>query len=258
MANTERLKQNGYRAAENRLGAPREGPALLSGLAVCGCCGRRMGTTYSGGSKKQGAYLCNALRSTHGAPSCLYVAARRVDEAVAGAFFEAVRPSEISLLEEVLASQSADHERLFEHHRDSVKAATYEVRLAEKRYRAVDPENRLVASELEKSWEEALRSLSEAREAAERFELGHQKTALDPALREQLADFGRRLPELWNSGKLRAGHKKELLRSLVSRVVLSRPEWESVEARVVWISGAVSTLLVRTPALHLNSILHQN
>jgi DNA invertase Pin-like site-specific DNA recombinase len=247
LANTERLRQNGHRAAEYRLGAPREGPALLCGLAVCGCCGRRMGTTYSGGAKKHGAYLCNALRSTHGAPSCLYVAARGVDEAVAGAFFEAVRPSEISLLEEVLASQSADRERLLEHHRDRVKAATYEVRLAEKRYRAVDPENRLVASELEKSWEEALRSLSEATDAAERFEREHQKTALDPALREQLADFGRCLPELWNSGKLRAGHKKELLRSLVSRVVLSRPEPESVEARVVWISGAVSTLSARTP-----------
>ena len=248
LANTERLRQNGYRAAENSLGAPREGPALLSGLAVCGCCGRRMGTTYSGGCKKHGGYICNALRSTHGAPSCLYVAARCVDEAVAGAFFEAVEPSEISLLEEVLATQSADRERLLEHHRDSVKAATYEARLAEKRYREVDPENRLVASELEKSWE-ALRSLSEAREAAERFEQEPWRTALDPALREQLTNFGKHLPELWNSGKLRAGHKKELLRSLICRVVLSRPERESIEARVVWISGAVSTLSVRAPIL---------
>lgn len=254
LANTERLKQNGYRAAGNSLGAPREGPALLSGLAVCGCCGRRMGTTYSGGAKQHGAYLCNALRSTHGDPSCLYVAARGVDEAVAGAFFEAVRPSEISLLEEVLQAQGADRERLLGHHRDRVKAATYEVRLAEKRYRAVDPENRLVASELEKSWEEALRSLSEAKDAAERFEREHQKTALDPALHDQLADFGRRLPELWNSGKLRTGHKKELLRSLVSRVVLSRPEPESVEARVVWISSAVSTLLVRAPILRARDL----
>lgn len=247
MANTQRLRHNGYHVAENSLGAPREGPALLSGLAVCGCCGRRMDTIYSGGAKKHGSYLCKALRSTHGAPSCLYVAARCVDEAVAGAFFEAVEPSEISLLEEVLAAQDADRERLFEHHRDSVKAATYEARLAEKRYREVDPENRLVASELEKSWEMALRALTDAEEAAERFEQEHQQTALDTALREQLADFGRYLPELWDSGKLQAGHKKELLRSLITRVILSRPKQESVEARIVWISGAVSTLSVRAP-----------
>src|SRR5215216_79594 len=208
LANRERLKQNGDRVTENRLGAPRKGPALLSGLAVCGHCGRRMGTTYSG-SKNQGAYFCNALRATHGAPSCLYVAARRVDGAVAGAFFEAVQPSEISLLEEVLTAESANREHLLKHHHDSVKAATYEVRLAEKRYRNVDPENRLVAAELEKGWEVALRSLSEAREAAESFEREHQQTALDPALREQLADFGKHLPELWNSGSLSVEHKKE-------------------------------------------------
>jgi DNA invertase Pin-like site-specific DNA recombinase len=249
LANTERLRQNGYHVAGNSLGAPREGPALLSGLAVCGCCGRRMDTIYSGGSKKQGGYLCKALRSTHGAQSCLYVAARCIDEAVAGAFFEAVEPSEISLLDEVLAAQSADRERLLQYHRDSVKAATYEARLAEKRYREVDPENRLVASELEKSWEMALRALADAEDAAERFEREHQKTTLDPALREQLADFGKYLPELWDSGKLRARHKKELLRSLICRVVLSRPERESIEARIVWISGAVSTLSVRAPIL---------
>ncbi len=246
LANRERLKQNGYRVTENRLGAPRKGPALLSGLGACGHCGRRMGTTYSG-SKNQGAYLCNALRATHGAPSCLYVAARRVDEAVAGAFFEAVKPSEISLLEEVLAAESADRERLLKHHHDSVKAATYEVRLAEKRYRSVDPENRLVAGELEKGWESALRALAEAEEAAERFERENRPTALDPDLRARLADFGKHLPELWNSGRLSVEHKKELLRSLVSRVVLSRPEQENIEARIVWISGTVSTLSVRTP-----------
>jgi hypothetical protein len=177
----------------------------------------------------------------------VYVAARRVDEAVVEAFFEAARPSEISLLEEVLAAQSAHRQRLLKHHHDSVKAASYEVRLAEKRYRSVDPENRLIASELEKGWEAALRSLSETKEAAERLEGEHQQTTLDPALREQLADLGRRLPELWEGGKLRVEYKKELLRSLVSRVILSRPEQQNIEARIVWISGAVSTLSVRTP-----------
>lgn len=71
LANRERLRQNGYRIAENTRGAPRSGPALLAGLAVCGHCGRRMSTVY-GGSKGNGGYVCNALRSTHGAPSCLY------------------------------------------------------------------------------------------------------------------------------------------------------------------------------------------
>ncbi|MDP9412254.1 MAG: recombinase family protein [Actinomycetota bacterium] len=247
LANRERLRQNGYRLAENARGAPRGGSALLAGLAVCGHCGRRMGTVY-GDSKGHGGYVCTALPSTHGARSCLYVPRVRTDEAVVVSFLEAIRPAELDLLEEALQAQSADRERLLRHHRDSVKAARYEARLAEKRYRSVDPENRLVASELEKGWEGALRALAEAEEAAGRFERERPRTdSLDPTLRAQLADLGGRLPELWDSGRLSAEHKKELLRSLIRRTVLSRPQSDSTEIRIVWISGAVSTLSVRQP-----------
>ena len=129
-----------------------------------------------------------------------------------------------------------------------MKGAHYEARLAEKRYRNVDPENRLVASELEKGWESALRALAEAEEAAERFEReGPRTDSLDPALRAGLADLGERLPELWEGGRLSAEHKKELLRSLIRHAVLSRPKSDSTEIRIVWISGAVSALSVSQP-----------
>jgi len=246
LANRERLRQNGYRLTESKRGAPRSGPALLAGLAVCGHCSRRMSVVY-GGSKGQGGYVCNALRSTHGARSCLYAPRPNTDEAVVASFFEAIKPSELDLLEEALQAQSADRERLLRHHQDNTKAAQYEVRLAEKRYRGVDPENRLVAGELEKGWEAALRALAEAEEAAEHFERERPRTELDPTLRAGLADLGRRLPELWDSGRLSVEHKKELLRSLIRRTVLSRPRANSVEVRIVWVSGAVSTLSVRQP-----------
>jgi len=246
LANRERLRQNGYRLAENTRGAPRKGPALLAGLAVCGHCGRRMGVVY-GGSKGRGGYVCTALPSTHGARSRLYAPRVNTDAAVVEAFFEAIRPSELDLLEEALQFQSADRERLLEHHRDNVKAARYEARLAEKRYRAADPENRLVAGELERSWEMTLSALAEAEEAAERFERERPPVELDPTLRAQLADLGKRLPELWDSGRLSAEHKKELLRSLIRHAVLSRPKSDSTEIRIVWISGAVSTLSVSQP-----------
>jgi DNA invertase Pin-like site-specific DNA recombinase len=245
LANKRRLQQND-RLAENTRGAPRGGPALLAGLVVCGHCGRRMSVVY-GGSKGKGGYVCNALPSTHGAKSCLYAPRVNTDAAVVGVFFEAIRPAELDLLEEALRVQGADRERLLEHHQDSVKAARYEARLAEKRYRSVDPENRLVAGELEKGWEAALRTLAEAEEAAGRFERERPRTDLDPALRAGLADLGRCLPELWDGGRLSAEHKKELLRSLIRRTVLSRPKPDSTEIRVVWVSGAVSTLSVGQP-----------
>jgi len=246
LANQQRLRQNGYRLVENTRGAPRSGPALLAGLVVCGHCGRRMSVVY-GGAKGHGGYVCTALPSTHGARSCLYAPRVNADKAVVEAFFEAIRPAELDLLEEALKSQSADREQLLEYHHDNVKAARYEARLAEKRYRSVDPENRLVAGELERSWEMTLRALAEAEEAAERFERERPQAKLEPALRAQLADLGKRLPELWDSGRLSAEHKKELLRSLIRRAVLSRPKSDSTEIRIVWISGAVSTLSVSQP-----------
>ncbi len=242
LANKQRLRENSYRLTKNKRGAPRSGPALLAGLAICEHCGRRMSVVY-GGNKGHGGYVCTALPSTHGARSCLYAPRVNTDEAVVEAFFEAIRPAELDLLEEALEAQSAEGQRLLQHHKDNIKAATYEARLAEKHYRAADPENRLVAGELEKNWEDALRAMAE--ETAERFERQTPQTdSLDPTLREQLADLGKRLPELWDSGRLSMEHKKELLRSLIRRTVFSRPQSDSTEIRIVWISGAVSTLLV--------------
>lgn len=152
----------------------------------------------------------------------------------------------------MLETRSADQERVAQHHRDQIKGAEYEVHKAEKHYRAVDPENRLVAAELERSWEAALQALANTREAAERFERERRSNqpALDPALREQLLDFGKKLPELWESGRLQMAHKKELLRSLIERVILSRPEPEYLEVRIAWISGAVSPLTVPQTLVH--------
>jgi hypothetical protein len=107
----------------------------------------------------------------------------------------------------------------------------------------------LVAAALERDWEAALRAVETGRDAAARFAQASAPPALDPVLRAQLADLGRELPALWASGRLTPAHQKELLRSLVQRVVLNRPTPDTVEARVVWVSGATSLHIV-TPPLH--------
>jgi DNA invertase Pin-like site-specific DNA recombinase len=268
LAIRKRLKENRYRFEQGisnvsqasalaaskdptgSTGAPRDGNALLPGLAYCGVCGQRMRVYYR--DKEGLRYVCDRSRTTYGSPMCSYVQGEIVDEAVVGAFFEAVEPSEIKLLEEVLVARDADHERIARHHEDQIRGAEYEVHLAEKHYRTVDPENRLVAAELERSWEAALGALAETREAAERFERERRANGpvLDPALRAQLLEFGKRMPELWESGSLQQTHKKELLRSLIERVVLSRRQPENLEMRIVWISGAVSPLTLPQTLTH--------
>jgi len=238
-----RLDENGYNFAANKAGATRAGQALLSGLVFCGNCGRHMRVHYRDGEVGC-RYICDGAKTSYGGPICFYLQGDPVDKAVVEAFFDAVKPSEIALLDEVLEGQQADHERLLEHRRDAAKSASYEARLAEKRYREVDPENRLVASELESGWEAALRNLNSAKEELERFERERTEPTLDPDLREQLADLSGRLPELWNSGRLKPEHKKELLRSLIERIILSRPRPDTIGVKIVWVSSAISELEV--------------
>jgi DNA invertase Pin-like site-specific DNA recombinase len=243
VANQDRLTDNAHRFDERTRGAPREGAALLVGLVVCGRCGRQMRVTY----KPQIRYFCNALSGTFAEPMCLHLDGASIDATVVDAFFMAMQPAELDLLDEVLAAAHADHARLAQHYADQGKRAEYEARLAQRQYDAIDPDNRLVAAELERRWELALRALEEAREAAERFKVQPGPTALDPTLRAQLQDVSTHLPTLWDSERLNSAHKKELLRSLIRRVILSRPVRDTVEVKIVWVSGATSVLEVHPP-----------
>ncbi len=152
-------------------------------------------------------------------------------------------------LEEVLAAQQADHARLAQQYTDQVTRAEYEARLAQRQYQAVDPDNRLVAAELERRWELALRAVVEAREAAEHFATQPPAPQLPPLLQEQLRDLGHHLPALWERGQLTPAQQFLLLRRLIRRVIVTRPVPDTVEARVVGVSGAVTALTVHPPIL---------
>ncbi len=242
MRNQARLTDNATRYNEQRRGAVRDGPALLVGLATCARCGRLLHVEY----KQHHHYVCSALAKECGVATCLYLAGTAIDAAVVAAVFSALQPAELDVLDDVLARQQADHARLHQQYTDQVTRAEYEVRLAQRQYGAVDPDNRLVASELERRWELALRALADARAAAERFATQAEIAQLDPVLRQQLRDLGPQLPDLWSSGRLSIQHKKEVLRSLIRRVILDRHPADTVNVTIVWVSGAMSTLQVPT------------
>jgi len=243
MANQARLRDNASHYALRTRGAVREGTALLVGLVVCGRCGRQMHVEY----KREHRYVCSAMQHEYAAPGCLHLDGPSIDAVVVEAFFQALQPAELALLDEALAALRADHEQLAQHYADGVKRAEYDAKLAQRQYDGVDPDNRLVAGELERRWELALRAVQEAQEAQERFLATPPTPPLDPVLRDQLNDLGRQLPALWTSGRLSPAQQKELLRSLIRRVVLTRPQPDQVEANVVWISGAMTPLVVHPP-----------
>jgi hypothetical protein len=168
-----------------------------------------------------------------------------VDAVVVEAFFDAIRPAQLDALEAILAEQRTEHERLAQQWEQRLKRARYESQLAERQYNAVDPENRLVAAELERRWEEKLRQLQETQEAQDRFQQVPSAPELTPELRKQFQNISETLPQLWPV--LTNAQQKELLRSLISHVILSKEAADRVEVKIVWISGHYSVLHAQQP-----------
>ncbi len=163
MTNQRRLAANrsNHKLMDQR-GAAREGHALLQGLAMCGKCGRRMTVRYQG-RNQQAQYQCSDLDPKTGKPRmCFNVSATTVDEAVAKLFLEAVKPAEIELGIAVLAEverQAAQVDRQWQLRLERVR---YEAHLAERRYKAVDPDNRVIARTREREWNDKLEEVERA------------------------------------------------------------------------------------------------
>ncbi len=248
LANQERIRQNGLRFVENfqkAQGIVREGAGLLQGLAVCGHCAYHMQTVY----KHTPRYFCRGhSRTTDVGPcDCTLVRAPAVDEVVVQAFFEAIQPAQLDALEAILAAQQQERQQLERQWQEQLRRTEYEAALAQRQYDAVDPDNRLVAAELERRWEEKLLRLRQAQEDYHHFQQAPLPDTIPPGLREQFQAVSERLPELWP--RLPNAHKKELLRSLIRRVIIRRPAADRLEIRIVWISGGYTDRTAWTPIL---------
>jgi DNA invertase Pin-like site-specific DNA recombinase len=139
-------------------GVPRAGAALLHGLVYCGECGHKLLVQYKGGSR----YLCNYLRQQYGVPVCQNLPAAPIDAWVVDAFFAALAPVELDAYAHAVAAEQAAATQVTAAQRQQLERLRYQAAFAERQFSRVDPENRLVAAELEQRWEGALRALKEA------------------------------------------------------------------------------------------------
>ncbi len=228
-----------YLRRETR-GTPRNGAALLQGIAWCGECGHKLVVQYCNGNR----YACTYLQHTQGAPMCQHLPADPIDARVVEAFFEAVAPAELDAWEQAQAARHDAAGALDRAEAQQVERLRYQALLAERQFNRVDPDNRLVAAELERRWEVALRDLRQAEEAlARRRAAGAQPPDLTAAERADFCALAPRLPELWRQPGVTRAHKKALLRCLIDKVVMRRAT-DCVQLRVVWRGGAVTKLEV--------------
>jgi len=235
--NQERLREN--RSSSSSRGAVRPGEALLQGLVHCGRCGRKMGVRYSG-RDSQPWYICARHTPTGRSQYCCGVAGRAVDGWVECKILEAIQPAGIAA---AIAAVEELERRAGELRREwelQIEQAEYEAALARRRYEAVDPDNRLVAANLERDWEEKLGAVEELRrELAERERRPPMRIV--PADRARLHELARDLPRLWREPTTILEDRKKVVRILVQDVwLMQEDEPRRTNVQIHWHTDAVT------------------
>ncbi len=227
-------------------GIPRPGAALLHGMLYCGECGHKMVVQYKGGTR----YLCNYIRQQHHTPVCQNLPGDPIDRAVVDLFFQALAPLELDAYAQAIAAQQATATHIDQAHQQQIQRLQYEAALAQRQFKRVDPDNRLVAATLEHQWETALRALKQAETTyAQREAQPDPKLDLPPELQTAFQAVGQHLPQLWAQTPpvLTRQHKKALLRCLIDKVVVHRTAPDTVQIRVVWRGGETTTQQLPVP-----------
>ena len=228
----ERLRANSPRGGQ---AAPREGWALLQGVAVCGHCGHAMSVRYGG----SGSYVCRPSKEAGRRQLCQTMNAARVDEAVAEALLEMVRPGSVEgalRAEKLAAERGARQLRSFQL---EVERRQYECDRAEREYRKVEPECRLVKRTLARDWERALERLERASSELERAERRVPPPLELPAA-ASFAGLGERLRQVWEHAAVSMRDRKRLLPTVLESAILRRDrETGTVHLLLHWRGGWV-------------------
>lgn len=242
---------------DRRKSPPREGSALLQGLVLCGICGKRMTVRYY---VREGHpvpdYVCQRRGIETAQPPCQIIPGRGLDEAIGLVILEALTPASLEVAFQVFEELGARRAEVDRIRHAQVERAREEAELAGRQYMLVRPENRLVADNLERQWNEKLLRLAQVEEEynqAVKVEPGE----LDAQDRERIQALAGDLPRVWKDVRTSARDRKRILRLLVEDVTLMRGS-NKVQIQIRWKGGATTSLerplpqnaadLFRTPA----------
>jgi len=246
--NLRRLRENAQAyGADRRQSPPREGPALLQGLVVCGLCGGRMTVHYPtsrSNQKTRVEYRCCQDGIDRGEPFCQRISGSSIDAAIADLLVEAVTPLALEVALTVQDELNARAEEVDNLRRKQVERARYDADLSQRRYLRVDPDNRLVADSLEADWNHKLRAVADAHQEYERLRQA-DSLLLDEEKRARVMALASDFPRLWNDPNTPARERKRLVRLIVEDVTLLKGEDITVNVR--FRGGATQTLSVPRP-----------
>jgi DNA invertase Pin-like site-specific DNA recombinase len=246
-ANRARLTQNAAAHGRDRTtGPPREGPALLQGIIICGTCGQRMTVRYH---QRRGrllpTYVCQRDGISHARRICQAVPGGGLDQRIGQLLIDTLTPLAIEAALTVTAElqhRAAEADALRAAH---VERARYHAELARRRYLAVDPANRLVAGTLEADWNTALRALTQAQDDCDQARK-HDTGQLTAAQQARIGQLATDLPAIWNHPATPARERKRIARLLLTDVTVTRTR-DTITAHVRLPGGQHHTLTTPVP-----------
>ena len=224
-------------------GAVRKGEALLGGLLRCGHCGRRLLVSYNGTKGDIGRYYCDATRGNPRAAACISFGALRVDQAVGVEIVRLLQPLGVEAAVRAITDcehQCGEKQRQLEL---ALEQARYEAVRARRQYDAVDPDNRLVAGELERRWNVALAAVDKLEKELEAL-IRQRPVALGAEERQRLLQMGADLEAAWHHPAATAVTRKRIIRTVLHEVV-ARVEDDLIHLLLHWQGGDHTRITVR-------------
>ena len=201
-------------------------------------------------------YRCNTLQKKYGASNCQTIPIGPIEHEVTESFFSAISPIELDAYAKALESQLQDEQLIQKTHQQQLERLRYQVKLAERQFNQVDPDNRLVAAELEKRWEDSLGELKKAEVAIIKAQKSktHSPSPLPEEMKLIFSAIGKQLPKLWKKPILSSQQKKSFLRCLIDKVVMHRSQRDQIQTRIVSKGGETTTLLIPVPVRSLSEL----
>ena len=245
--NLDQLSRNRTNTEEMVLSGPaREGLALLQGLLICGCCGRRLTPRYQGNGGIYPTYQCNwRKREGLSTKACLTVQCPPLDRVVETRVLEVLSSDQIQLAIDAFEIVSRRHQQIDTQWKMRLQRAEYEAELARRRYEQVDPSNRLVAATLEQRWNDALIELEDVKDQIERLQ--QESLQLTSQQRDEVLELAQNLPQLWHNTATAWKDKKRVLQLLIRDITVKKPEQRAALLQVRWQGGTCEEIRVELP-----------
>jgi len=217
----EQYQRNQAQLQSNRAawgGPARAGSALLSGLLICGRCGLRMNAHYNNNGRTA-RYACSYMKSSYAEPFCQSLKAAPLDALMTRLVLQALEPAALEASLALAADLEAERAALDRHWQQRLERARYDVERARRQYAAVEPENRLVARTLERTWEGAL---AEQTHMEADYERVRRERVQAPSSAELVAirNLARDMPALWRAETTTQEERQTIVRLLLERVLV--------------------------------------